>query len=86
VLLNETVPNSATVAVTELPAIAAGTSPKGIAIQDFDGDGRPELMVGNGTSTGTVSIYRNTQIDAAASGSATATLIPNDLLFRNGFE
>ena len=50
---------------------ATGNDPRGLAVQDLDGDGRPELIVGNWADS-TVSVFHNT----GAGGIATNSFAP----------
>ncbi|MBE7170258.1 MAG: VCBS repeat-containing protein [Williamsia sp.] len=49
---------------------AAGSNPNSVALGDVDGDGRPEIVVAN-YGSGTVSVLRNTSIEAGAALFAT---------------
>lgn len=49
--------------------ITTGTTPRAVAIVDFDGDGKPDVAVANETSA-TLSIYRNTSTPGSISFAA----------------
>lgn len=61
------------------------TNPSHVAIGDIDGDGKPDVAVANGTSSGTLSIFRSTstsgtitfaaRVDVAAGSSPTSIAI-----------
>ena len=52
---------------------ATGSDPRGLAVQDLDGDGKPELIVGNwGDST--VSVFHNTGADGLTTNSFAAAV------------
>jgi hypothetical protein len=59
VLLNTTPPGSDTVSFTPQVTFATGPGPSGIAVADFNGDGRPDLVVPNYGSNN-VSVLLNT--------------------------
>jgi hypothetical protein len=60
-------------------AFSANTNPKGIAIGDLDGDGKPDLAVAN-SGANTVSVYRNT----STSGSITTSSFASRVAFTTG--
>jgi hypothetical protein len=71
VLLNTTPAGSGTVTFAVQQTFAVGKNPRGIAVADFNGDGRPDLAVANSDDSGfgtTVSVLLNTT--AAGSGTA----------------
>jgi hypothetical protein len=68
VLLNTRSRVAGTVVLTAAQTFAAGQSPDGVAVGDFNGDGRPDLAVTNGLS-GTVSLL----LDATLAGATTAS-------------
>jgi hypothetical protein len=65
VLLNTTPAGSNTVSFAAPQTFAAGTDPEGIAAADLNGDGRPDLVVTNG-STNSLSVLLNTTAAGAA--------------------
>jgi len=58
VLLGTTAPGSTTASLANQQVFPAGSMPQGIAAADVNGDGRPDLIVSNG-SAGTVSVLLN---------------------------
>jgi trimeric autotransporter adhesin len=59
VLLNTTTPGAATPSFAAQVSFAVGNNPESVAIGDFNGDGRPDLVVANHGSN-TVSVLLNT--------------------------
>jgi hypothetical protein len=68
VLLNATGPGAGTAAFAAQQTFAAGTNPIGVAVGDFNGDGRPDLAVVN-LKSNNVSVLLNT----TPAGSTTPT-------------
>lgn len=67
VLLNTTVPGSATASFTTQQAFTTGTEPLTLASADVNGDGKPDLVVTNSTPGGnTVSVLINTTAPGAS--------------------
>jgi subtilase family serine protease len=59
VFRNTSTPGSFTGSSLASPIVfPSGSNPNGVAIGDLDGDGRPDIVIGN-TYSGTVSIYQN---------------------------
>ncbi|MES2703357.1 MAG: FG-GAP-like repeat-containing protein [Bacteroidota bacterium] len=58
---------------------ASGTTPRSLAIGDIDGDGKPDLAVGN-SGANTVSVLRNT----SSSGSITTSSFATHVTFATG--
>ncbi|MES2701542.1 MAG: FG-GAP-like repeat-containing protein [Bacteroidota bacterium] len=52
-----------------------GANPYSVAIGDIDGDGKPDLAVANGNSSGTVSVLRNTGSSGSISTGSFATRV-----------
>jgi hypothetical protein len=59
VLLNTTPAGSATLSFSPAQSFAVGVAPRGLSVGDFNGDGRPDLVVSNNLD-GTVSVLLNT--------------------------
>jgi hypothetical protein len=68
ILLNTTAVGSATITYAAPQTFAVGNSPSSVAVADFNGDGKPDLVVTNATDQ-SVSVLLNT----TATGSATVT-------------
>ncbi len=68
VLLNTTAPGATTPSFTTQTTFATGSSPYCVAVGDFNGDGRPDLAVANGSSN-TVSVLLNTTAPGATTAS-----------------
>ena len=71
VLLNTTAPGAATPTFAAPQSFATGTESWYVAVGDFNGDGRPDLAVGNAGSN-TVSVLLNTTTPGAAACSFAA--------------
>jgi hypothetical protein len=71
VLMNQTAPGSAFVSFAPQQAFTVNSDPRGIAVGDFNGDGRPDIAVGM-YSGSSVSILTNT----TPAGSATVSFAP----------
>jgi hypothetical protein len=71
VMLNTTAPGAAAPTFAAPQSFAAGTEPWYVAVSDFNGDGRPDLAVGNAGSN-TVSVLLNTTAPGAATASFAA--------------
>jgi hypothetical protein len=71
VLLNTTPAGSGTPAFAAQQTFATGDGPDTVAAADLNGDGRPDLVVGNGNAN-TVSVLLNTAASGAASPSFAA--------------
>ena len=74
VLLNTTAPGASSVSFAPPQTFPTGHNPEGVAIADFNGDGKPDLAVTNG-SDNTVSILLNT----TAPGATTASFAPQQV-------
>ena len=66
VLLNTTAPGATTPSYTAASNIAVGVLPQSVTAADFNGDGRPDLVVAN-YNNNNVSVLLNTTTPAAAS-------------------
>jgi hypothetical protein len=66
VLLNKTPPGAASPSFAPRVDVPTGAAPIGIAVADFDGDGRPDLAIANANAH-TVSIFINTTPPGATS-------------------
>jgi hypothetical protein len=71
VLLNTTAPGSLIPSFTARQTFAVGTDPQGVAAADFNGDGKPDLVVSN-ASDNTVSVLLNTTAAGAGTVSFAA--------------
>jgi hypothetical protein len=71
VLLNTTAAGSGTASFAAQHTFAAGVGPYGLAVGDFNGDGRPDLAVANHNGN-TVSVLLNTTVAGAATASFAA--------------
>ena len=77
VLINTTTPGSSTVSFATQQTFAVGTDPQSVAVGDLNGDGLPDLVVANGTASGTVSVLFNTTTPGSATASfATQQVFP----------
>src|SRR5262249_52810149 len=78
VLLNTTAPGASTPSFAARTAFTALFFPYSIAAADLNGDGRPDLLVGNNGSN-TVSVLLNTQYQSGLTSTfATGTIHPAD--------
>src|SRR5207302_1793158 len=59
VLMNTTSPGATTPTFATPTSFATGTSPRGMAVADVNGDGKPDLIVANQTSN-TLGVFLNT--------------------------
>ncbi len=64
VLLNQTVTGATTLSFAEQQTFITGSSPRSVAIRDFNLDGRPDLVIGNRGSN-TVSVLLNQTLPGA---------------------
>src|SRR5262249_6281893 len=64
VLLNTTAPGASTATFAARQDFTTGTGPRSVAIADLNGDGKPDLVVGNSTSD-SVSVLLNTTAPGA---------------------
>src|SRR5262249_27394778 len=71
VLSNTTAPGATTASFAAHQDFATGTSPRSVAIGDFNGDGKPDVAVANLISS-SVSVFLNT----TAPGATTPTFAP----------
>jgi hypothetical protein len=85
-LINRTLPGSSTVNFEQLPTIATGSNSRAIAAADLNADGKPDLLVSTGTTTGRLALYRSTALETTANNTATGTLTRVDPLFADSFE
>jgi hypothetical protein len=69
VLLNTTIPGSATVSFATQQTFYDGGAPISVAVADINGDGRPDLAAPNETASGTVSVL----LDATSAGAGTVS-------------
>jgi hypothetical protein len=65
VFINTTAPGATTPTFAAQQSVTVGTNPTSVAIADLDGDGKPDLIVTNASSS-TISILRNTTAPGAA--------------------
>jgi hypothetical protein len=72
VLMNTTPAGVSNPSFTAQQTFAVGSGPDAVAVADFNGDGRPDLVVVNGSSSGTVSVLLNTAAAGASDPSFTA--------------
>jgi hypothetical protein len=73
VLLNTTAPGATTVSFATQQTFATGSAPESVAVADFNGDGRPDLVVANRDSD-TVSVLLNMTTAGATTLSFTAQM------------
>src|SRR5262249_23665619 len=71
VLLNTTAPGATSPSFAAQQGFATGASPVPVAVGDFNGDGRPDVIVGNYHDT-TVSLLLNTTAPGASTPSFSA--------------
>jgi hypothetical protein len=67
VLLNQTPAGSGTASFAAQKTLAVGSNPQAVAVGDFNGDARPDIVVAN--SFGTVSVLLNTTTPGASTAS-----------------
>ncbi len=80
VLLNTTAPGATTPSFSPQQTFATGSYPYSVAAADLNGDGKPDLLVTNG-SDGTVSVLLN----ATAPGATTPSFSPQQTFATDGF-
>jgi hypothetical protein len=78
VLLNTTTPGATTPSFAAQQTFGTGTSPRSVAVADFNGDGKPDLAAANADDN-TVSVLLNNVVPIALDGSpATGTIQDDD--------
>ncbi len=78
VLLNTTIPGAASPSFANLQNLGVGNGPFNVAVNDLNGDGRPDLAVANSGST-TVSVLLNRLYSVSiATNEAMATILNDD--------
>jgi hypothetical protein len=69
VLVNSTAAGASVPSFFAQQAFASGSEPFAVAVNDFNGDGLPDLVVANAISSGTVSVLLNTRVPVTISPS-----------------
>ena len=72
VLLNTTPPGSSSVSFADPVSFATGAAPDSVAIADFNGDGKPDIVVNNPTTGG-----GGTTISVLVNSTASGALVPS---------
>jgi hypothetical protein len=72
VLLNTTAPGATTASFTSPQSFDTGVSPFSVTLGDLNGDGRPDLVVGNDNTSPTVAVLVNTTAPGSTSASFAA--------------
>jgi len=76
VLMDTTVIGSATLSFAAQQTFAVGANPFSVAVGDFDGDGRPDIVTANNATNGTLSVL----LDTTAAGATTASFAAQQTL------
>ncbi len=69
VLMDKTAAGATTLSFAAQQTFAVGANPFSVAVADFDGDGRPDIVAANNATSGTISVL----LDTTAAGSTTAS-------------
>lgn len=85
VLLNTTTPGAPAASFVAQQTYAAQSGSIAVAASDVNGDGRPDLLVANGTGS-SVSVLVNKQYQVTFEGNPATGTISRDLIFADGFE